>query len=71
MTQNMGPADRGGRAVLAVVVAMIALALGAGTGVGIALLVVAGVLLVTAAVGVCPLYMPFHVNTQPRRGVGA
>ncbi len=71
MMQNMGPTDRGAHAVLAVVAIFIALALGAGTAAGIGLLVVAGVLLATAAAGFCPLYAPFHISTQPRRKVRA
>jgi Inner membrane protein YgaP-like, transmembrane domain len=65
MMRNLGPVDRAARIGLAIVLAAFPL-----TGVlhgAVALLayLVAGVLLVTAIVGICPLYTPFHVNTRP------
>jgi hypothetical protein len=42
-------------------------AVGFGTVAGIVLLVVAGVMVVTAAVGFCPLYAVFGVSTCPVR----
>jgi hypothetical protein len=64
MTQNMGSVDRGVRVVIAFALALLSLSLGFGTAIGIALLVLAGVLLVTATVGFCPLYVPFHISTR-------
>lgn len=63
MTTNVGSTDRIIRIGLAAVAALIAVLTGAGTVSGILLLVVAGVLLVTALVGFCPLYRLFGVNT--------
>lgn len=67
MTQNMGLFDRSARVVIASALALLSLPLGFGTVAGIVLLVVAGILVVTAAVGFCPLYAPFHINTRPHR----
>lgn len=63
MTTNVGSTDKIIRIGLAAVAALIAVLTGAGTVGGILLLVVAGVLLVTALVGFCPLYRLFGVNT--------
>lgn len=72
MTQNIGPLDQGIRVVAAFGLALLALSLGFGTAIGIVLLVVAGVLAVTAATGFCPLYVPFGISTRrPHRHVGA
>ena len=71
MTQNMGPVDQGARVVVAFALALLSLSLGFGTAIGIALLVFAGVLLVTATVGFCPLYAPFHISTRLHRKVSA
>jgi Protein of unknown function (DUF2892) len=62
-----GPIDRVARVVVAFAVALLSLSLGFGTVIGIVLLVVAGILLVTATVGFCPLYALFHISTRSRR----
>lgn len=63
MQTNESNLDRGIRVVLAVVAAIAAFAIGATSLVGIILLAVAAVLLVTAAVGFCPLYRVFGLST--------
>lgn len=63
MTTNVGTADRAIRVVLAMVAAIVGFAVGAGSVLGIILLVIAAVLLVTAAVGFCPLYRVFKLST--------
>jgi hypothetical protein len=63
MTTNESTADRVVRVVLAVAAVAGALLAGAGSVPGIALLVVAGVLLGTAATGFCPLYRVFGIST--------
>jgi hypothetical protein len=63
MTQNEGSADRIIRVVLAAVAVVAAFVLGASSVVGIVLFVVAGVLLVTAATGFCPLYRVLGIST--------
>ena len=67
MTRNMGALDRGLR-VLVVVPAAVAgaLLLGAGTLAGVILLVVAAIMLSTAAVGYCPTYTVLGISTHPR-----
>jgi hypothetical protein len=67
MPQNVGPIDRAVRVVVAFAFALLSLSLGFGTVVGIVLLVGAGILLVTATVGFCPLYALFHISTRARR----
>ena len=67
MTRNMGTLDRVLRVVVVVPAAIAgALILGAGTLPGVILVVVAGVMLVTAAVGYCPTYTVLGISTHPR-----
>ncbi len=63
MNANVGSADKIVRLVIAVVAAVLAFVVGAGSVGGIILLVVAVVMLGTAAVGFCPLYRLFGMNT--------
>lgn len=69
MGKNESALDRGVRVVIAVVAAVVAFAVGAGSVLGIVLLVVAAIMLATAAVGFCPLYKIFGINTAGRAGV--
>lgn len=64
MTLNEGAADRSIRALLGVVAAVGAVVVGMGSAPGVGLLVLAGVLLVTAAVGFCPLYRVLGISTR-------
>lgn len=64
MIKNVGRTDKLIRIILAVVAAGLAFIVGAGQVGGILLLVVAAVLLVTALVGTCPLYLPFRISTN-------
>ena len=64
MTKNMGKMDRGGRLLIAAVLAF--LALGAGVLTGLLFwvaLVVAAVFTLTAFVGNCPLYSVIGLKT--------
>jgi phosphate/sulfate permease len=63
MSHNEGSADRIIRVVLAAVAIVAAFALGASSVAGIVAFVVAGVLLVTAATGFCPLYRVLGIST--------
>jgi hypothetical protein len=63
MRTNESGLDRGLRLVVAVVAAVVAFVVGAGSVGGIVLLVVAAIMLVTAAVGFCPLYRVFGIST--------
>jgi hypothetical protein len=51
-----------------VVAAAVAVAVGPASVLGVVLLVIAAIMLVTAAVGVCPLYSLFGVSTCPVDG---
>jgi uncharacterized membrane protein len=65
MQTNMGKPDRIIRAIVGVAALIGALALGVSSLGGILLLVVGGILAVTAAVGFCPLYRVFGISTWP------
>ena len=70
MTKNMNTLDRALRAfVVAPLLVIAALFVGAGTILGVVLLVLAAVMLATAAVGFCPLYALFHLNTRGQQPV--
>ena len=65
MKANEGTIDRIIRAVVGVAALLGAFAIGSGSVAFVLLLVVGAVLLVTAAVGFCPLYRVFGINTCP------
>jgi len=67
MKVNMGSIDRMLRAfVVAPAAIVVAIVIGAGSVVGIILLAVAAIMLVTSAVGFCPLYKLLRINTRSR-----
>ena len=66
MKSNMSVTDRWIRVVLAALGVWLASALGFGSVGGLILLVVAGILAVTAALGFCPLYVAFGISTNRR-----
>lgn len=64
--KNVGPADRAIRGligIVALVLAFTTLGVMAGLLWGIVAAVIGVVMLGTAAVGMCPLYMPFKLST--------
>lgn len=69
MLRNMGPTDRRARVVIGVTALVVSLVFcwgsTLGTIVGVALLLVAGVMLVTAAVGYCPTYQLLGISSNP------
>jgi hypothetical protein len=66
MRHNVGRTDRIIRAaVIAPAAVVLAMLTGAGTPLGITALVIAAVLLVTAAAGFCPLYRVLGIDTCP------
>jgi hypothetical protein len=68
MSINMGSIDRALRAfIVAPAAIVVALVVGAGSVVGIVLLVVAAIALATAAIGFCPLYRVFRLDTRSLR----
>lgn len=65
MKKNMGTADVIVRLLVAAVVAILFFTNVIGGTVGIVLLVLAGVFVLTSAIGFCPLYAIFGINTCP------
>lgn len=64
---NMGTLDRGLRAfVIAPAAIVAALAIGVPSIMGIVLLAVAAIGLATGAIGICPSYVPFGIDTHGR-----
>ena len=69
MNVNMGSIDRIVRTfVVAPVAIVVAIVVGVGSVAGVVLLALAAVMLVTSAVGFCPLYRVFRINTQSHHG---
>ena len=67
MKKNMGSADRVLRLAAAVaIVVLIILKVFTGT-LMIVLGIVAGVFLITSAIGFCPLYVPLRISTIPKK----
>ena len=63
MTRNVGTVDRVVRTVLGLAAVVWAFSVGLSSAVGILLVGAAAVLLVTAAVGFCPLYRLLGIST--------
>ena len=63
MHTNESSLDRVVRLVVAVVATVLGVVVGAGSVGGVLLFVVAAIMLVTAAVGFCPLYRIFGIST--------
>jgi hypothetical protein len=67
MFRNMSNLDRGLRSfVIAPVAIVIAVLVGAGSIGGLVLFALAAIMLATSAVGFCPLYALFHLDTRGR-----
>ena len=64
MSRNESNLDRMSRAAVAVVAVIGAVAVGASSVLGVLLFAVAGILIVTAAVGFCPLYRLLGISTD-------
>jgi uncharacterized membrane protein len=67
MTTNESTLDRIIRAVVGAVALTVAVVVGMGSVGGILLVVVGGILVVTAAVGFCPLYRILGLSTARAR----
>lgn len=67
MNRNVGTVDRAARAILGVAALVWAFVTGATGALGLVLIVVAVVLLGTAAVGFCPLYRLLGISTASDR----
>jgi len=67
MKNNMGPADRITRLILAAIIAVLYFAnIITGTW-GIVLLILAAVFVLTSLMGFCPLYSLFGINTCKKK----
>lgn len=66
MSSNVSGVDRMIRVVIAIAAVVIAFAVGATSVVGIILFIVAAIMLLTAAVGFCPLYRLFGLSTKKK-----
>ena len=64
MVTNESGLDRGLRAAAGVILAVVAVVVGIGSVLGIVLVVLAAILLVTAAVGFCPIYRILGIRTS-------
>ena len=65
MTRNVNNSDRLVRTGLGVVLVAVALLVGVASLAGVVLLVLAAVMLGTAAFGFCPLYAALGISTHP------
>ena len=63
MKKNMGVYDRVVRILIAVVVAVLYFTQVITGTLGIILLILAGILVLTSIIGICPLYLPFGLST--------
>jgi hypothetical protein len=66
MSSNTSGIDRIILVTIAIAAVVGAFAVGAGSVLGIILFVVAAIMLVTAAVGFCPLYRLFGISTKKK-----
>jgi hypothetical protein len=67
MKKNMGTADVIVRLLVAAVIAILYFTNVIGGTLGIVLLVLAGVFVLTSAIGFCPLYAIFGISTCPAK----
>lgn len=67
MKKNMGTADRLIRLTVAAVIAILYFTQVITGTLGIILLILAGIFVITSLVSVCPLYLPFGLNTGKRK----
>ncbi len=67
MIKNIGSTDRLIRFILGPILVVLAFVLGITSVAGIVLGVVGLVLVATAAVRTCPLYLPFGLRTTPKQ----
>lgn len=67
MKKNMGVADRVIRLAIAVVLSLLYFTNTVSGFWGVVMLVVAAVFVLTGFLGLCPLYLPFHINTNKKK----
>jgi len=69
MKKNVGNADRIVRLLVAAILAVLFFTHTVTGTLGVILLVLAGVFVVTSLVSICPLYMPFGINTCKSKSI--
>lgn len=67
MHTNMSTLDRGVRTFIAAAALVAAIVIGVASVAGIVLLILTALMAVTAAVGFCPLYALFRLDSHGRR----
>ncbi len=67
MKSNIGPIDKAIRLFIALVLIVLFYENVVTGTLGIIVLVVAAVIMLTALVGFCPLYLPFGISTQKKK----
>ena len=67
MIKNMGSIDRIVRILAAIVIAVLYFTDVLTGTLGIILLILAAVFLLTSFISFCPLYIPFRINTRPKK----
>jgi hypothetical protein len=66
MKKNIGTIDKVVRILIAVAVAVLYFTHIISGSLGIVLLILAGVLVLTSLVGICPIYLPFGLSTMKK-----
>ncbi len=64
MKKNVGTVDKVVRIVLAAAIVVLFFTRVITGTLGIILLILAGILVLTSILGICPLYLPFRINTR-------
>ncbi len=64
MKKNVGNADKVVRILLAAAIVILYFTHVITGTLGIILLIIAGILVLTSIFGICPLYLPFGINTR-------
>lgn len=67
MKKNMGTTDKAVRLALAAIILLLYFMNTISGTLAIVLLVVAAILAITSLIGVCPLYIPFGINTLGKK----
>lgn len=66
MKKNIGTIDKIVRILIAVVIAILYFTNVISGTLGIILLVLSAIFILTSLLGVCPLYLPFKINTKKK-----
>jgi len=67
MKKNMGNVDRVIRILTAIVIAILYFTHAISGTLAVVLLILAGVIIVTSLIGICPLYLAFGINTNKKK----